>query len=180
MEYIENSEAICGYKARVWTRGAFTVVGYTLVVAPGDDAAVPRFWAEVVGDGRLEALRAASSVAPWVLGLSSWDSECETRGFRYTICIEQTEHTDFSALAAEEELFSMDVGASDWLCFQMQQCVFPARFWQDNPYAMMKLLGYRFNAKGGNVGLHFDAYPPGSSVGDPNAPMEFWITVLRR
>lgn len=176
MDYVEDGEALTGYTVKVWHRQAFTVVGYTLLVPPEHDADIPRFWQQVAADGRLEALKAASSAPTWVLGLGSWDPECERGGQRYTICIEQTEHTDFSALAAEEELFSKEIGTSDWLCFELTQQVYQDRFWQDSPYEMMTWLGYRFLTRDYSVGLHFDAYPPDF---DPatNPAMEFWITV---
>ncbi|MHB0879059.1 MAG: hypothetical protein ACYC5O_23730 [Anaerolineae bacterium] len=179
MEYIEGSEALVGYKAKVWKREPFIIVGYTLIVPPHNDEMVGPFWFEVMADGRLDALKAASSVPTWVLGLGSWDPECEKGGMRYTISIEETAHTDFGALEKEQPLFRMTIGASDWLCFEMTEEKYFERFWQqDNPYTMMKPLGYRFNAKGVNVGLHFDAYPPGFAT-LTNSAMEFWITVVK-
>jgi hypothetical protein len=178
VEYIENSEAIVGYKVKIWHRPPFAIVGYTLIVPPGAATAVPEFYTQVTDDGRMAALRAASSVETWMLGLGSWDAECEKRGFRYTICIEETEHTGFAALGERYPLFRMEFGESDWMCFEMMEPTYFERFWQDNPYAMMKPLGYRFGTHGLNLGVHFDAYPPGYS--ETNLAMEFWITVEKR
>ncbi len=84
MEFLPQSEALTGYKVKVTHRGPFRVTGYTLIVPPGlyDPAGdpVPRFWHEVTADGRLAKLIAASAVRPWVLGLGSWDPECEPHG----------------------------------------------------------------------------------------------------
>jgi hypothetical protein len=60
----------------------------------------------------------------------------------------------------------------------MMEPVCKDRFWRDNPYKMMGVLGYAFNGRDFSVGLHFDVYPPGF---DPvqNPAMEFWITVVK-
>jgi hypothetical protein len=184
MEYIENSVELTGYKVTVRRRDAFRVAGYTLIVPPGkrNVRLIPEFWRDVVADGRLDKLRSASRVPPWVLGLGSWDPECPEHGQRYTICIEQTAHTDLR-LAQEYPLFAKEIGASDWLCFELTQKMYDGRFWRDNPYAMMGKLGYQFHVGSLDVGLHFDAYPPGfdfSSYTTIEQPMEFWITVVKR
>jgi predicted transcriptional regulator YdeE len=176
MEYLEKSEEITGYRVRIMQRKAFKVAGYTIIVPPRSDEMVSQFWYDVAADGRLELLKNASSVPPWILGLGSWDPECERHGQRYTICIEETEHTDFTQVAQAYHLFTKEIGASDWMCFEMTQRILDERFWKDNPYKMMKKLGYRFHTGDYSVGLHFDAYPPDY---DPkrNPVMEFWITV---
>jgi hypothetical protein len=182
MEYLgqslEQSLEITGYQVEIKHRGAFRVTGYTIIVPPRSDAMIPQFWRDVVVDGRLDLLKKASSVPPWVLGLGSWDPECEKHGQRYTICIEETEHTDLSQLAQQHHLFTKEIGASDWMCFEMTQRILDERFWEDNPYKMMKKLGYRFHAGDYSVGLHFDAYPPGYDP-ESHPAIEFWITVMR-
>jgi hypothetical protein len=180
MEYLERSEELTGYRVKIVPREAFRVTGYTLIVAPADDVAVPQFWSAVKADGRLAKLIAASSAPTWVLGLGSWDEACEKKGFRYTICIPETPFTDFAPLAQEQPLHSEEIGVSEWMCFEIttQERYF-ARFWKDDPYRMMKVLGYRFFAGNPGTGLHFDAYPPGyDPVRQPL--LEFWITVTRR
>ncbi|MHB0879058.1 MAG: hypothetical protein ACYC5O_23725 [Anaerolineae bacterium] len=179
VQYIADSEALVGYPVKIWHRPPFAIVGYTLIVPPNADGRVPAFYDEVAADGRRAALKAASPIEPWLLGLSSWDSECEKKGFRYTICVEETELTDFSALAKQHQLFRMEFGESDWMCFEMIEPTYFERFWKDNPYAMIKPLGYRFGTRGLNLGVHFDAYPPGFDAAT-NPAMEFWITVAKR
>jgi predicted transcriptional regulator YdeE len=180
MEYLTNSEAITGYKVKILKRDAFKVTGFTLIVPPGRRGVdmIPQFWKDVASDGRLGKLTQASSIRPWVLGLGSWDPECEKHGQRYTICIEETEQTDFSHLAEEHALFTMEIGATDWMCFEMTHAQFEARFWRDNPYKMMPKLGYQFNMSGYGVGIHFDAYPPDYDP-NKNPTMEFWITIVK-
>ncbi len=180
MVYLEQSEQLIGYKVKIIHRPAFRVTGFTaLIPADAGGDAVARFWDEIAGDGRLEKLQKASSVPPWLLGLGSWDPECEKKGFRCTVCIEETDHTNFSSLKQEYPLFTKEIGESDWMCFEMTEDRLMGQFWKDNPYQMMKPLGFKFYAKDASVGLHFDAYPP-DFVPGTNAMMEFWITVTRR
>lgn len=178
MQYIEHSESLTSYRVKSMRRTAFRVTGYTLIVPPQSDEIIPKFWREVTSDGRLSQLANASAVRPWILGLGSWDPECEKHGQRYTICIEETEHTDFTLIAREHRLFTKEIGASDWMCFEMTQRRYDEAFWNDNPYAMMKKLRYRFHAGDLSVGLHFDAYPPDFDAAT-NPAIEFWITVAK-
>ena len=184
MEYLERSEELTGYRVKIWKRDAFNVTGYTIIVParPGPGNKIREFWDDIIADGRLGKLTEASSVQPWVLGLGSWDPECEKGGQRYTICIEETEYTDFSNLSKEYRLFTKEIGASDWMCFEMTLDKFFERFWRDNPYKMMGKLGYQFHTREGDysVGLHFDAYPPHLSFPlEGNSVVEFWITVVK-
>ncbi len=173
MQYIERAEEITGYRVRIWTRPAFTVVGYTAVV--GKDTSAEQLVRDVTADGRLEGLIKASAVAPWVLGLGSWDPECQGKGdYRYTVCIEETQHTDFVPLQAQfpqHAPFRKRIGASDWMCFEDFDHGGP------NAYELIQRLGYQFHMGTDDIGLHFDAYPP--SVAPFGAAMEFWITVMR-
>ncbi|MDH5441899.1 MAG: hypothetical protein OEY31_14960, partial [Candidatus Bathyarchaeota archaeon] len=96
MQYLEKSEEITGYRVKSWKRDAFRIKGYTIIVPPGRPTMPRELWKAVSADGRLDKLIKASSVRPWILGLGSWDPECEKGGQRYTVCIEETEHTDFT------------------------------------------------------------------------------------
>jgi predicted transcriptional regulator YdeE len=168
-----------GYEVSIFQKAAFQVAGYTIVIPPGEEHTIPAFWAQVEADGRLETLEKASGSSPWVLGLGSWDPECEKKGQRYTICIEVTEHTDFTDLVRKHSLFTKQIGASDWMCFKLTGAPGDTNFWQDDPYRMLKELGYIFHAKNYNLGLHFDAYPPGHDD-VVNPALEFWITVKKK
>ena len=179
MIYLDGSEELTGYRVKVMQREAFRVTGYTLIVPPGANKMIPMFWDDIISDGRLERLKQVSAVPTWVLGMGSWDEACEKHGSRYTICIEENEHTDISQLSSGEALFSKAIGASDWLCFEMTQQKYDERFWRDNPYKMMKVLGYRFRMDDPSVGLHFDAFPPDFDL-ETNPAMEFWIAVFKQ
>ena len=80
MEYLEKSEEITGYRVKIRKREAFNVAGYTIIVPPGPGKEIRQFWKDVITDGRLDKLTKASSIQPWVLGLGSWDPECEKGG----------------------------------------------------------------------------------------------------
>ncbi len=125
-----------------------------------------------MADGSLEALKQASSVSAWLLGLGSWDSECDSEGgFRYTIGVEETEHTDLSRLPTKHPRHTQSFEACDWMCFEMTD----KQLWRDDPYTMLKNLGYRFHLR---VGVHFDAFPFDH---DPETKpvVELWISVTK-
>lgn len=180
MELLASSKELTGYSIKIWKRDPFVIRGYTLIAPPGHrgDALILEFWSQVKSDGRLGKLINASSVRPWVLGLGSWDPECPKHGLRYTICIEETEYTDFTALSQEYPLFTKEIGVSDWLCFEIASMELYERLWKDNPYKMMQQLGYQFHTGDFSVGLHFDAYPPDYDP-EQNPGFEFWITVVK-
>jgi hypothetical protein len=177
MLYIPDSEATTGYRVKVFHKPAFKVTGFTRIIPPDEEAMVPQFWDELEADGRLAKLRACAN-RPWLLGLGTWDRECEKRGYRYTVCIEATADANFTGLAQDYALFTKDIDETDWLSFEVIETRFENRFWQDDPYVMLKKLGYKFNNKGFNLGLHFDAYPPDFDM-ETNPLMEFWITVRK-
>ena len=67
---LERSKEITGYRVKIMPKPAFQITGYTIIVPPGaEDQMIPRFVADVMADGQLDALKAASPVPPWILGL---------------------------------------------------------------------------------------------------------------
>lgn len=93
MTYIPDSANLVGYRVRVERRDAFRIYGFPLIAPAGaeGEAAIDALWRDVAADGRLERLVRASSVRPWILGLASWDPECERNGQRYDFWITVTE-----------------------------------------------------------------------------------------
>jgi hypothetical protein len=172
VEYLEESEELVGYKTKIRRRDAFTVTGYTIIVPPkADSQMIPRFVSDLMADGSYEALAKASSVPPWMLGLGSWDPECEPGGQRHTVCIEETEYTDLRHLSGNHRLHTQRFEACDWMCFEMTD----EQLWRDDPYTMLRKLGYRFHLR---VGVHFDAYPPDYHQ-ERNPAAELWISVAK-
>ncbi len=120
--YVENAEQIIGYKVKIMPKPVFQVTGYTMIVPPKAAAqTIPPFVAGVTADGRLDALRRASPVPTWILGLGSFDEECHPDEWRYTICIERTERADFRRLAEQYPLHTQRFEKCDWMCFEISQ-----------------------------------------------------------
>ncbi len=177
MTFLERSEEITGYRVKVIRKPAFQVTGYTLIIPPkGETPLIPRFAEEIATDGRLDTLKKASSIPAWILGLGSWDEECQPGGMRYTVCIEETEHTDLSCLWERYPPHKQSFEACEWMCFEVPRGRSAIDFWKDDPYKMLRALGYRFHLK---VGVHFDAFPPEYDEKD-NPDMEFWISVAKQ
>lgn len=172
---IPDSLQRVGYEVHVTTRPAFDVVGYTQVLAGGEERRIPGFWSTLKSDGRLDALKRLAGNKGWLLGLGSWDPDCPQGGQRYTVCVEAAPSA-LQELPSHAEAFHKQIGASDWLRFQVASADYPQPFWTHNAYRMMQTLGYRFNTRDFTVGLHFDAYPIASG-GEASKQMEFRISV---
>jgi hypothetical protein len=172
IECLEGSEAIVGYRTKIRRKPSFQVTGYTLIVPPkAEGSLIPDFVSEVMADGSLEALQRAAPVRPWILGLGSWDEACEPGGQRYTVAIEETEGVDLSRLSTKHPLHTQRFEACDWMCFEMRD----DQLWKDDPYTMLRQLGYRFHLR---VGVHFDAFPP-EFERETKPGVELWISVAK-
>ena len=175
--YLERSRGITGYRVGIMRKPAFRVIGYSKVIPPNSETEmVPRVVGELTADGSLDVLRKATSATSWILGLGSWDEECQPGGMRYTMCIEETELTDLSRIARRHPVHTQRFEACEWMCFEVPRERFiSGAFWKDDPYRMLRALGYRFHLR---VGVHFDASPPDHDEAS-NWGMEFWISVAR-
>jgi hypothetical protein len=92
------------------------------------------------------------------------------------MCIEETEDTDMRQLDLRYKLHRQAFERSDWMCFDVPQDRFDSgQFWKDNPYQMLRALGYRFHVR---VGVHLDAVPPDHDE-ETNPGVEFWISVKK-
>lgn len=176
--FIERSQEITGYRVKIMPKPAFQVTGYAIICQPDEEGPlIQDFVAALMTDGRMETLKKASAVPSWILGLGSWDEECPPRGMRYTMCIEENQHTDLSGLLRQYLLHTQSFEACEWMCFEVPQERFDTgQFWKDDPYKMLRDLGYRFHLR---VGVHFDAFSPNHH--ERTKPgMEFWISVLKQ
>lgn len=74
--YLERSQEITGYRVKVLRKPAFQVSGYTIMCPPEEEGPlIKSFITDLITDGRMETLKKASPVPPWILGLGSWDED---------------------------------------------------------------------------------------------------------
>ncbi len=174
--FLDRGEEITGYRVKVMRKPAFRVTGYTVVIPPNDwTRMIPEFVGQIMTDGRLDSLKRASTVPTWILGLGSWDDQCQPDGMRYTMCIEETEYTDLRLLGKSYLLHTQRFESCEWMCFEVPEERFDSdQFWKDDPYRMLRALDYRFHLR---VGVHFDAAPPDHD--EKKWGMEFWISVAK-
>ncbi len=157
------------YPTRIETLPAFDVAGHTAVVASGGEQ-----YGAVRGDGRWERLRDACGGGQTIHGVASMDGECPRGRYRYTVGLRVPPEGP-GALAELGDLHPVHVRESEWVVFTLAD--FGAQygeFWQADPYALVRDLGWEFNPA---VGLHIDVYAP-TFVSDHDA-MEFWMPVRK-
>ena len=159
-------------------------MGFTKILTPemGEmEEAVQAFWKEVKADGRLEILLKYKTPESSVLGFGSFDSECrKAGGFRYTICIPDSDITDIKGFKSHSN-FNKRIDTSKWVCFEMTKESFIQRFWKENPHALIQKLGYCFN---GPISGHFDVFGNGltriyepENQKDNESTVHFWMPV---
>lgn len=182
---IEGSVSLVGYEAELFEKDDFQVIGYSALHKP--DTPDFELWERLRDDGRLDLLIEASSRAE-LFGCSSGDSEATVDlpkgSYRHTVCIEVTTGVDLGPLKSDE-LFRIHIPASKWVCFNFTKERFydgrDYRFWGDDPYGMVRRLGFRFNW---SVALHMDVFDkPDIGVfrlddpADRQRVMHFWMPV---
>jgi hypothetical protein len=151
------------YRVRYQELPAFDVHGFTKIVASGGEQ-----YCEVRGDGRWQVLRKMAGDDGSIYGVASLDKACPKDKYRYTVGVRAP-----AECTEGHDLFPIHIKASAWLVFTLED--FDSQygdFWQDDPYALIKKLGWDFNTA---VGLHIDAYAP-SFVSEHDA-MEFMMPV---
>jgi hypothetical protein len=166
--FVQDSQALTGYRVRYERLPAFDLTGFTKIVESGGE-----MYAEARAGGKWAALR---TIGPdkVIFGVASLDKACPKGRYRYTLAIEApVDHFVKPPLVGD--LFSIHIKESEWLIFELEH--FQAqygKFWQDDPYALVQKLGWGFNAR---VGLHLDAYAPSFVYDDDR--MEFMMPVRR-
>jgi hypothetical protein len=174
--YLANSRDIVGYPVKIVKKPRMCIIGYTIVINPGDDGAVPLFVGNLVKKGYIDILRENAVGEKRVLGLGSWDEKCPQGGMRYTMCIEKHDNIVLPENTDGYQVFETCYEATEWMCFELTQQEFDSgKIWLDDPYKMIPKLGYRFHLK---VGVHFDVDPSEAYKKEDDA-MEFWISVAR-
>jgi len=169
MSHTEDNKALAGYSSKYQRLPAFDLTGFTKIVESGGE-----LYDEVRSDGRWEVLRNIASDDKTIYGVASLDKDCPKGRYRYTLAVKASEdHVRNACL--HDSMFSIHIRESEWILFTIQYSTQYGKFWQDNPYDLVKKLGWEFNPV---VGLHIDKFPPSYSSDDDC--LEFMMPVRRR
>ena len=147
---IPGSKEQCGFKANIVTKNKFRIMGFTQVIS--GDVSVDGFIEEVRHDGRLDILNKYRKPGAPILGFSSHDLDSQLRGgWRYTICLEESDITDVQAFK-KHNLYIEKIDASRWLIFEYTKGD------EFNDHAICPKLGFTWN---GVISGSFTATPDG-------------------
>lgn len=169
---IIGSKEKCGFKASIATKNKFKIMGFTKIMA-GESADPHRFENEIKADGRLSLLSAHKKAGAPILRFSSHDMDSELRGgWRYTICLSESDITDVQAFLKVHP-YVETIDASKWLIFESTR----GKLFDDHSVCMK--LGYTWN---GNISGSFSVYPDGKpGISDAGAEkdgkMFYWYPV---
>lgn len=174
---IQNSEELCGYKANLFLKGKFDVIGYTKILM--QDMTEDSFKQELITDGRLDFMKSNIKEGTPILGFASYDSECRKTGgkYRYTICVDKNDVIDKKKFKISD-MFLKKINSSKWVCFEMPSEKFFYKFRAENlQHMLIQKLGHDFN---GSVSGHFDVYLDGIIIYDEKTKsniVQFWMPV---
>lgn len=165
----EGDGVLARYSPRLVSLPARDLVGFTAFVQSGGAQ-----YEAVRADGRWDVLRRIAGDDKTIYGVASDDPEAPSHHYRYTVAVDAS-GSDPGAAEVPGELFTIHVGASDWVVFALASFSDQyGRFWGDNPYTMVGRLGLAFH---GEIGLHIDAFGPAYRSNADG--MEFWMPVVR-
>ena len=116
VEEIPNSKELCGFKTSIVKKNKFTIMGFTKII--NGDVSVDEFIDEVRHDGRFNILNKYRKPGAPILEFSSHDLDSQLKGgWRYTICLAESDITDVSAFM-QHNLYIEKIDASRWLIFE--------------------------------------------------------------
>lgn len=174
---IQNSEELCGYKASLFSKGKFNIIGYTKILM--QDMTEDSFKHELLTDGRLDFMKSNLKEGTPILGFASFDSECRKTGgkYRYTICVDKNDIIDKKKFK-KSDMFLKKINSSKWICFEMPSEKFFNKFRAENlQHMLIKKLGHDFN---GSISGHFDVYLDGIIINEEKTKaniVHFWMPV---
>jgi len=169
ISHAEDDRTLTGYSTKYKRLPAFDLTGFTKIVESGGE-----LYDKARGDGRWEVLRNIAGDDKTIYGVASFDKECTKGHYRYTLAVKASEDQVRNANLGDS-LFSIHIKESEWIVFTIDSFAAQwGKFWQDNPYNLIKKLGWDFNLV---VGLHIDVFPPSYSSNDDC--MEFMMPVRR-
>ena len=150
MEEIQGSKERCGFKASIVTKNKFRIMGFTKIIS--GDVSVDGFIEEIRHDGRLDILNKYRKPGAPILGFGSHDLDSQLRGgWRYTICLAESDITDVQAFM-QHNLYIEKIDASRWLIFEYTKA---DKF---DDHAVCPKLGYIWN---GVISGSFTVTPDG-------------------
>ena len=167
--HTEDGRAQVGYRTTYQELSAFEVTGVTQIVVSGGE-----LYGEVRSDGRWEWLKRIAGEDKTIYGVASFDKECSEGRYRYTLGVKAPAGPLRDAWP-DSDLFSIHVRPSGWVVFALED--FAAQYgvlWRDDPYALVRKLGWEFNSA---VGLHIDAFGP--CYESDHGGMEFMMPVRK-
>lgn len=164
-----DEQANVGYKTRYQELPAFDLIGFTKIVESGGE-----LYGEVRSDGRWERLKTIAGDDKTIFGVASLDKECPKGKYRYTVGVKaKAEFLEKHSL--DNDLFTIHIKQADWLIFTLESFSKQyGKFWSDDPYRLVEMLGWSFDR---SVGLHIDAFAE-SYTSDQDG-MEFMMPVKR-
>ena len=164
---IKDSLQACGFESKLLTKNKFRILGFTKYITPelGDDPVLD-FWKEVKQDGRLEMIQKYRKTGVPILGFGSHDMDSQKNGgWRYTICLLETDITDVKAFEKFVS-FTKKVDASKWVSFDLTK----ENILNFDSHTIVSKLGYSFNPP---ISGHFDVFPDGNiTLFDGSKPSE--------
>ena len=161
--YIPGSEEKCGYKTSIVQKNKFRIIGFTEIMiadAPGKNPA--DFEKALLNDGRMDILNRYRKAGAPVLGFGSIDMDSQMRGgWRWTICLAESDITDVDALLKHDP-YVRTIDAAKWLVFEYEK----GEAFDDHQTCMK--LGYTWN---GIISGSFNVWPDGK-IGKPDPDNE--------
>ena len=164
-----DEQAKMDYKTRYQELPAFDLIGFTKIVESGGE-----IYDAVRSDGRWEKLKTIAGDDKTIFGVASSDKECPKGKYRYTVGVKANAES-LEKPRLDSGLFSMHIKQAGWLIFTLESFSKQyGKFWSDDPYRLVEMLGWSFDR---SVGLHIDAFAE-SYTSDQDG-MEFMMPVKR-
>jgi hypothetical protein len=155
------------YPYRIFRQPGFGLKGFTKIVKSGGE-----MYAETRESGRWSLLKEMASADDCIYGVASFDGECPTDYYRYTLGV-KSRFSDSRTDRAKGDLFSFHVKPSLWMALTLEHFGLQyGEFWNADPYRMIRELGHTFNK---SLGIHVDVYC--ETYKTEEDAMEFWMPI---
>ena len=137
VQELVGSKEKCGFKTSIITKNKFRIVGFTQIIS--GDVSVDGFIEDASNDGRMDILNKLRKPSAPILGFSSHDLDSQLRGgWRYTICLAESDITDIDTLM-QHNPYVEKIDTSRWLIFEYTKGI------EFDDHAIAPKLGYVWN-----------------------------------